>query len=538
TTELVTTYKVENLPTGERRMTNAGCCGGPIVSVVSPDGTTTITHPDGTVVTTIQGPDPRFGMQAPIVAKMTVKTPSGLVYEQEAYRYAELVEAGNPLSLVNLSDYTTINGRTYATIYDASTRRITTTTPEGRESFTYLDEKGRVVRTEVPGLAPVSFEYDGRGRLVTITEGEGLEARMSRLEYNAQGYLERITDTLTRTTNFEYDAAGRVSAQIRPDGTRIPFTYDANGNVTSITPPGKPAHTFTYTPVDLEETYNPPPVVGGGMNQIRYDYNLNRQVIQITRPDGQTIGFAYDTMGRLVTVSTPEGESGYVYDATSGNLTDIIAVDGGALSYTYDGFLLTKVSWAGSIVGSVGYGYDNDLRLTSLKVNGANEVMYEYDGDGLLTRAGRLTLAYDPQNGLLTGTALEGVTDSYAYNEFGEVTDYVAEYNGMELYRVHLEYDKLGRITSKTETVAGETHTYVYGYDATGRLTDVIKDGVLVSHYDYDDNGNRLAHTTPAGAVYGNYDDQDRMLFSGDATYEYTADGELLRKSDAEGTTH
>lgn len=38
----------------------------------------------------------------------------------------------------------------------------------------------------------------------------------------------------------------------------------------------------------------------------------------------------------------------------------------------------------------------------------------------------------------------------------------------------------------------------VYGYDAAGRLTDVIKDGVAISHYGYDDNGNRLAHTTHA----------------------------------------
>ena len=165
-------------------------------------------------------------------------------------------------------------------------------------------------------------------------------------------------------TSFEYDAAGRVITEILPDGKRIPYTYDAHGNVTSITPPGRPAHRFTYTPVDLEETYNPPPVVGGGTNQTRYDYNLNRQVIQITRPDGQTIGFAYDTMGRLVTVSTPEGEIGCLYDATSGNLTDIIVVDGGALSYTYDGSLLTGVRWQGQINGSVEYGYDlGGLRL-------------------------------------------------------------------------------------------------------------------------------------------------------------------------------
>ena len=83
-----------------------------------------------------------------------------------------------------------------------------------------------------------------------------------------------------------------------------------------------------------------------------------------------------------------------------------------------------------------------------------------------------------------------------------------------------------------------ETHTYEYGYDQAGRLMDVYKDGVLISHYDYDPNGNRLAHVTPSGTFYGTYDDQDRMLSYGDATYEYTANGELLRKTAPEGTTH
>jgi hypothetical protein len=46
-------------------------------------------------------------------------------------------------------------------------------------------------------------------------------------------------------------------------------------------------------------------------------------------------------------------------------------------------------------------------------------------------------------------------------------------------------------------------HTCVYNYDILDRLADVRKDGVLITYYDYDDNGNRIG---------GVYDDQDRML--------------------------
>ena len=116
-------------------------------------------------------------------------------------------------------------------------------------------------------------------------------------------------------------------------------------------------------------------------------------------------------MGRLVTVSMPEGEIGYIYDATSGNLTDIIAVDGGALTYTYDGSLLTGVRWQGQIRGSRCYTHTPHFRVKALTINGTKLVDYGYDRDGLLVRAGNLTLTRDSANGFLLGTQLGNVTD-------------------------------------------------------------------------------------------------------------------------------
>ncbi|NIQ99729.1 MAG: hypothetical protein GTN78_05940, partial [Gemmatimonadales bacterium] len=62
------------------------------------------------------------------------------------------------------------------------------------------------------------------------------------------------------TTSFVYDAAGRVIQETLPDQRMIGYAYDANGNLTALAPPGRPAHSFTYTPVDLQATYTPPDV--------------------------------------------------------------------------------------------------------------------------------------------------------------------------------------------------------------------------------------------------------------------------------------
>ena len=75
-----TTYRVENLSTGDKQMTNTFPDGTQTTSLSKTDGTQTTTTSDGTVTTVQQGPDPRFGMQSPNLKSMTVQTPGGLNY--------------------------------------------------------------------------------------------------------------------------------------------------------------------------------------------------------------------------------------------------------------------------------------------------------------------------------------------------------------------------------------------------------------------------------------------------------------------------
>lgn len=75
--------------------------------------------------------------------------------------------------------------------------------------------------------------------------------------------------------------------------------------MTSLTPPGRPAHTFAYTPVDLESNYSPPDVGFSPRNTV-YSYNLDRQLTLVIRPDGQTLTLGYEpTGGRLSTLTLP-----------------------------------------------------------------------------------------------------------------------------------------------------------------------------------------------------------------------------------------
>ncbi len=458
-------------------------------------------------------------------------------------RTVALSNPRDPLSLVSQTDTVITNGRASTTTYDAATRTFTTTSAAGRQIVTTVDAQGRPLQTQASGMLPVVRTYDTHGRLATITQG----ARSTSFSYNPEGFLGSITDALSRTIGFQYDLAGRVTQQTLPDTRVIAFTYDANGNVTSITPPGRPSHGFDYTPVDLESEYLPPqPQPPVSSPQTLYQYNLDRQLDLITRPDGQTIDLVYDTAGRLSQQLLPagQGQIGYTYDPSTGNLATITGPNGEALSFTYDGSLLLSESWTGPVAGTVSRTYDNDpstmlgtgFRVATQGVNGSNTASFSYDSDSLLTSAGATTLSRDSQNGLLTGTSMGNVSDGYTYSGFGEVASYAASFSATPLYSVAYTRNSLGRIAQKTETVSGVTTTFEYGYDVAGRLIDVATNSTPTAHYDYDATGNRIGGFTLSGAITGaQYDNQDRLLSLdlGPWTldYSYAANGELQSKT-------
>jgi YD repeat-containing protein len=63
---------------------------------------------------------------------------------------------------------------------------------------------------------------------------------------------------------------------------------------------------------------------------------------------------------------------------------------------------------------------------------------------------------------------------------------------------------------------------FEYGYDLAGRLWQVLRNGTLVARYIYDSNGNRIEVQGELGGATATYDDQDRLLTCGNASYTYT----------------
>jgi RHS repeat-associated protein len=536
----VTSYKTEPLPGQQVRHSRIEPDGTQYINEQSVDaGSAVATDQDGTVSTLQFTSDPRFGMQAAFPKSVGLSIPSGPSMTRTSARTAVVSNPLDLLSVVTLTDTSSVAGKTATATYTAATKTDVSTSPAGRTRSFKIDSHGRLVQAQTGNLEPANFLYDSRGRLASYSMGTGGMTRTWTLTYNPQGLVATMTDPLTRTVQFAYDAAERIISKTLPDGAAIAFGYDVAGNLTSLTPPGRPAHVLAYSDRNEMTSVTPPMIAGTG--PLAFAYNLDGQHTTRTRADDRSVTINYDASGRpsgrtFATNGVTTRTDSFSYDA-AGGLASVSAASGITTSYGYVGPLLTSETWSGVIAGSVSVTYDDELRVDSQSVNGVS-VQYQYDDDGLLIKAGGLDIIRHPQHELPTSTALGAVATTIGYNAFGEETSYGASANGSPIYGQTIVRDSVGRITHIDESIGGVASSYQYSYDTLGQLIGVTKNAVPFESYGYDPNGNRTSAGVGGGAIIATHDNQDRITQYGTSNFAYTPAGEVLTKTSGGQTTN
>lgn len=524
-------HVVERLTDGAMRfsVTNSSCSCD-VETFDHENGVRQTFFPDGSEVLEAFEPDPRWGMQSPVPDFYQVSLPSGLSAVVREQRSVVLQDPDNPFAVLSESTTVEVNGEAYTRTFDSSLGWALES-PGGRLVTLQTDSLGRVVSIDLPATYPLELTYDSFGRLAQFMHGILGDARAVTFDYDVQGYLQRMVDSLSRETILSHDQTGRLLSQQNPGQVPILIVPDQASNTISISPPGRPDHTFDYDPNNNLTLYRPPDIASD-VDDTEYVYNVDRQLIGALMPDGSNVTYDY-VASRLVLVTHDHDTVSFVYDPQTGQLESVASNDL-TLNYGYDGPLMTSVAWASSWPAldghTISYSYDDQFREASQAVDG-NVVDYVYDEDGYLVQVGALTLSRDASTGLVTGTSLGGVSDGYTYTSFGEVLTYVASFAGVEFYSVEYAYDSLGRVASKIESVDGTTTEYEYSYDQAGRLESVIADSSVAAAYTYDQNGNRTAYDGVLGSFSALYDVRDRMLTYGQQGFTYSAADQLLTKS-------
>jgi RHS repeat-associated protein len=287
-------------------------------------------------------------------------------------------------------------------------------------------------------------------------------------------------------------------------------------------------------------------------------YDTAGRVVDASHPNG-LVHHVYDGLGRVLTATWPAGRTvGYEYDAAS-NLTGLTYPDGSKVTYVYDQLnRLTQIlddavppnvlaayqydvhsrrtllTLANGVTTAYTYTRDDEtLNMVHSWTNGNATYIYGFDGNGRRTNLRINNDIFDPwinipadqtltSNNLNQITSINGTTLTYDLN--GNLLS-----DGAHVYT----HDAVNRLV-------GVDGTITYAYDALGRRVSKTVNGT-VTNYVYD--GSRvIAEYDGAGQllrkyVYGPGLDEPVLMQAGVTRYYYLFDslGSAIGLTDTSG---
>ena len=339
----------------------------------------------------------------------------------------------------------TINGLTEVTTYayDYRDRLTLETKPDGATlAYTYdlNGNKTSVTVTTAGGTPrPVTYTYDKLNRLSTVVDEHGTTV----YTYDAAGNRASVTQANGVTTQYVYDVLNRLTqlTSQNSSGTvlqQYDYTLDASGRRMLIEEHNGRTSAYQYDELyRLTEESITDPVNGDHHSQYQYDEVGNRTEDTI---NGVTTGYSYDANDRLQN----QGTTTFTYDDNGNTLQEISAA--GSKQYIWDA--RDRLVEAVTPTDSLQFAYDINGIRTGRSANGnttnyvvdhnqqyaqvlaetesgATTKQYTYGDDLLSQTEGSGQEKFFLYDGLGTTRALadnsEAVTDTYAYEAFGEV---------------------------------------------------------------------------------------------------------------------
>ncbi len=353
--------------------------------------------------------------------------------------------AGRPLSVKDPNGVITdleYHARGWLT---ASKRRGTNAGSEDDDQITRIEywPTGLAKKVTQPDGAFTSYTYDAAHRLTDITDNAGntihyvLDNAGNRTSENTKDN----TGALKRTLSRVYNQLGQLQTQTDAYAHTTGFTYDANGNADTVTDALTRITDSDHDPLNrLSRTLQD---VGGIAAETGFQYDAQDNLTKVTDPKGLDTTYAYNGLGDLLQLSSPDtGITGYTYDSAGNRKTQADARNKTAT-----------------------YGYDSLNRLTGITYPTTSlNVVYTYDTTQAVCTTGETFT-----KGRLTKITDASGTTQYCYDRFGQLVRKHQLTNGVAL-TVRYSYTPAGRLQSLTYP---DGQTAIYSRDGQGRTTAV-----------------------------------------------------------------
>lgn len=215
--------------------------------------------------------------------------------------------------------------------YDNADRVLSETTPAGTVSYAY-NIASQIASMTAADRAPVNYGYDSAGRLNTITQS----GQTFTFNYDILSRRSSLQRPNGVTTSYSYDQADRLSRLTHANGigTLEDFQYEYNSDdeitkITSLASATLAAQSKTVSAADAANRIAQIGAASFSFDQegqitsktdstgiTNYQWDARGRLKQAALPNGQTVGYGYDALGRRSSRTANGVTTNFLYDGT------------------------------------------------------------------------------------------------------------------------------------------------------------------------------------------------------------------------------
>ncbi|MEP2990758.1 MAG: RHS repeat-associated core domain-containing protein [Parasphingorhabdus sp.] len=347
--------------------------------------------------------------------------------------------------------------------------------------------------------------YEPTGRIAQVRKAVGtpLEQAEVTYSYTPNGKKKNIIDANGNRAEMWYDGHDRMEYWLFPSPAQ-PTNYNDANQATALASAG------TANAADFE--------------QYSHDKNGNR--LTLRKRDGQTIGYGYDALNRLIVKDIPNStvdDVFYVYDNRGLQISSYLGTPGRIIGTAYDnaGRVITSTQNMDGSVRTLSYQYDKNGNRTRITHPDGQYFNYTYDS---------LNRPYDYfENG---GTRI----NANRFNLKGQMTQ---NYHAPGVYDYY-NYDAVGRLSSINLLLPGTVadNIFSFGYTPGNQIKSRTTSNNLyanTAHYDVNRNYtvNGLNQYTQGGPAAFTYDANGNLTSDGSVNFTYDVENRLISASGA-----